>query len=58
MIKSIVIKSLEKIAKEVLKKTSNILSSSVSDYGDVDDRHLSWFITYLMVNVSFPCVMA
>ena len=41
MIKSIVIKSLEKIAKEVLKKTSNILSSSVSDYGDVDDRRLS-----------------
>ena len=33
MIKSIVIKSLEKIAKEVVKKTSNILSSSVSDYG-------------------------
>ena len=54
MIKSIVIKSLEKIAKEEALKTSNILSTSASDYGDVDDRRLS----YLMVNVSVPCVMA
>jgi hypothetical protein len=38
-VKAIVVKSLEKVAKEALNNRSNIDDDVVSDYSDIDDNH-------------------